>query len=116
MSMHEGPATALPEVITRYLTAHCARDTESAISAFAGDAVVVDDGRTYAGADGVRTFVTKAAAEFKYTTTLIAAEEIAPDKYLAVNHLAGNFPGSPVDLRYQFALHDGLIASLTIEP
>ncbi len=33
---------------------------------------------------------------------------------LAVIHLEGNFPGSPVDLRYRFAMRDDLIASLVI--
>jgi len=30
--------------------------------------------------------------------------------------VTGNFPGSPVDLRYSFALEQGKIASLEITP
>ena len=116
MTASDIPTTALPEIVTRYLAAHRVRDADTAISAFTADAVVVDDGRSYAGTEAIREFLTKAAAEFEYTTTLIAAEEISPGQFVAVNHVAGNFPGSPVDLRYRFALRDGLIAALTIEP
>jgi hypothetical protein len=30
--------------------------------------------------------------------------------------VTGNFPGSPVDLRYRFRLDHGLVASLEIAP
>lgn len=109
-------STVLPEPVTRYLAAHRVRDADTAITAFTPDAVVVDDGRTYAGTEAIRTFLTKAAAEFTFTTTLTSAEQIGPEQFVAVHHVAGDFPGSPVDLRYRFALRDNLIASLIIEP
>ncbi|MEU5907182.1 hypothetical protein ABZ780_22800 [Micromonospora sp. NPDC047467] len=37
----------LPAPIRAYLPAHQARDTEAAISVFAADAAVTDEGRTY---------------------------------------------------------------------
>lgn len=40
---------ALPEVITRYLKAHRVHDNATAITAFTGDATVIDDGNTYQG-------------------------------------------------------------------
>ena len=35
---------------------------------------------------------------------------------VVTSHLVGNFPGSPVDLRYFFVLKDGMIAELEIVP
>ena len=32
------------------------------------------------------------------------------------NHLEGNFPGGTADLRFQFFVSGGRIASLTIQP
>ncbi len=111
-----GIETVLPEVVTRYLDAHRVRDTDTALATFEADAVVVDDGRTYAGRDAIREFLTRAASEFTYTTTLIATEQLGPEQFVAVHHVAGDFPGSPVDLRYRFDLRDDRIVSLVIQP
>jgi hypothetical protein len=106
----------LPEVIGRYQDAHDHHDTERALSAFAADARVVDEDREYRGADQIRTWLATAAAEFTYTRTLLDVEVVDGDAWLVVNRLEGNFPGGVVDLRYRFALRDGLIAELTIAP
>lgn len=114
--MYDIPATTLPKVVTRYLDAHRVRDADVAIAAFTPDATVVDDGCTYAGHDAIREFLTKAAAEFTFTSTLIAVEQPGERLWVAVHHVAGDFPGSPIDLRYTFTLQEGLIASLVIAP
>ena len=33
---------------------------------------------------------------------------------VVISHTAGNFPGSPVDLRYAFRLERGKIAAMTV--
>lgn len=106
----------LPEVITRYLTAHRAHDTATAIAAFTREATVIDDGKTYEGADAIRDWLDRAAGEYTYTVSLTAAEQTDATHYTATNHLEGNFPGGTVDLRYQFTLGDGFIERLVIEP
>jgi ketosteroid isomerase-like protein len=106
----------LPETITRYLDAHRVHDTSTALGAFAGDAVVVDDGKTYAGTAAIERWLTAAASEYTYTTELTAAHRIDASHYVVTNHLEGDFPGGQVDLRYRFTFHDGLIDDLTIEP
>ena len=45
------------------------------------DARVVDDGRTYEGISGVESFLRNAASEYTYTRTLVAAEEVGPDRW-----------------------------------
>ncbi|MFE3162544.1 nuclear transport factor 2 family protein [Streptomyces sp. NPDC059224] len=107
---------ALPEVITRYLDAHRARDTATALGAFHPEATVTDDGRTHRGAPAIETWLTRAAGEYTYTTELTAAWKTAPDRYVATQHLEGDFPGGTVDLHYRFALSDGRIETLVIEP
>ena len=83
---------------------------------FCTDAVVIDEGHTYRGIDGVESFLGNAASEYTYTRTLLSAEEQAPDEWLVANHLEGNFPGGVVDLRYELRLVDGLISHLRIAP
>jgi ketosteroid isomerase-like protein len=107
---------ALPETITRYLKAHHARDTATAVAAFTGDATVVDDGRTYEGTAAIERWLNRSAGEFTYTIELTGAQRTGATHYVATHHLEGDFPGGTVDLRYQFTLRDDLVARLVIEP
>ncbi|MFD3454317.1 nuclear transport factor 2 family protein [Streptomyces sp. NPDC058691] len=106
----------LPGTVTRYLQAHLVRDTATAISAFTPDATVTDDGRTYEGRAAIERWLDRAASEYTYTTEQIAAERADAEHYIVTNHLEGDFPGGVVDLRYRFALRDGLIERLDIAP
>ncbi|MFI6597183.1 nuclear transport factor 2 family protein [Nonomuraea sp. NPDC050536] len=106
----------LPEVITRYLTAHRAHDTATAVTTFTDDATVIDDGNTYQGSAAIERWLDRSATEFTYTIHLTGAQQTDATRYIATHHLEGNFPGGSIDLRYQFALRDGLIERLVIEP
>ncbi len=116
MSSNSSSTTEVPPAITIYQAAHDRRDVPTALAQFTADASVVDDGRTYEGLSGVESFLRTAASEYTYTRTLIAAKEIAPDRWRVTNHLDGDFPGGQVDLSYEFHVVGGLIARLTIAP
>ncbi|MEU5272949.1 nuclear transport factor 2 family protein [Streptomyces hygroscopicus] len=107
---------ALPEVITRYLTAHRAHDTATAVTAFTDDATVIDNGNTYQGTAAIERWVGRSATEFTYTIRLTGTQQTDTAHYIATHHLEGNFPGGTIDLRYQFTLRDDLIEHLVIEP
>ena len=92
-----------------------ARDVDAALRAFTPNAVIVDDGTTYRGTEGIRRFLGKAGAQFTYTTTLVAAER-TDAHWVATNRLEGDFPGGDVELRYRFAMDGDLIAGLVIAP
>ena len=106
----------LPATIQGYLAAHQARDHDTALRAFTPTSVVVDDGTTYRGTGEIRRFLSKAGAEFTYTTTLVAAERTDDTHWVAVHRLEGDFPGGVVDLRYRFAMDGDLVAELVIAP
>jgi ketosteroid isomerase-like protein len=119
--VHDTPApsgddTPLPATVRRYQDAHDRHDTDVALSAFAPDAAVFDDGKEFHGTDEIRTWLTTTASEYTFTRTLVSAEPVDDDTWLVVNHLEGNFPGGVVDLRYRFALGDDLISELVIAP
>ncbi|MDY7103770.1 MAG: nuclear transport factor 2 family protein [Actinomycetota bacterium] len=106
---------ALPATIRRFLAAHVAGDTDTAIAAFDGDAVVVDQGRTFSGTDELLDFLHKAGSEFTYTTELVGAERIDDEHWVAHNRLEGDFPGGVADLAYRFTVGvDGLVTELVI--
>jgi ketosteroid isomerase-like protein len=106
----------LPDVVTSYLSAHRAHDTAAALAAFTDDATVIDAGNTYNGTAAIKNWLNRSSTEFTYTVELTAAHKTDATRYTATNRLEGNFPGGIVDLRYQFALRDGLIERLVIEP
>ncbi|OEU87647.1 hypothetical protein DB35_28890 [Streptomyces abyssalis] len=106
----------LPPAVGRCLDAYGAGDTAAAAAYFAGDATVVDDGRTYTGTDSITAWLGTSATEWTYTMTPTAFRRTGDEQYEITQHVVGDFPGGVVDLRWRFALRDGLIARLVIEP
>ncbi|TML43453.1 MAG: nuclear transport factor 2 family protein [Actinobacteria bacterium] len=105
----------LPDIIVRYLEAHDRHDTDAALSTFAPDATVADDGHEYADSDAIRHWLAETSTRFTYTRTLVETEALGAGRWQVTNHLEGDFPGKVVDLRYQFVLTRDLISALVIE-
>jgi hypothetical protein len=102
----------LPEPIAAYFAADRQRP-EALARCFTAHAVVKDEGRTHTGLEAIKTWQARASAQYTYTADPFALEH--QDGYQVVSsRVVGNFPGSPVDLRYRFRLERGLIASLEI--
>ena len=106
----------LPTVIRTYLTAHQARDADTAIATFAADAVVTDEGRTHHGCEEIRSWLGSAAGEYTYTTEFTGATRTGHVRFDVVQHLEGNFPGRQADLHFRFTLDGPSICRLEIEP
>lgn len=111
-----GVPTDLPSVITVYQEAHDQHDVEGALAAFTEDAVVRDEGQDWAGLEQIRQWLTKTSTEYTFTRTLLGIEPTGTNSWLVRNRLEGNFPGSVVDLRYEFTLNGEHIARLAIAP
>jgi ketosteroid isomerase-like protein len=106
---------ALPKVIHSYFAADRGSDPEAVARCFTDTATVRDEGNTYRGRDAIRQWVARSSTEYTYTVEpfAIAAEG---DSIVVTGHVVGNFPGSPVDLRYRFGLDGDRIAALEIMP
>ncbi|MCU1360453.1 MAG: hypothetical protein JWN99_1742 [Ilumatobacteraceae bacterium] len=114
-------AIDVPDVIAKYLAATSTNDADLLVSCFSEDAVVIDDGKTVQGRAEIRAWRDEVSAAFEYTMEPISSTELdipVADvrSYIIVATIAGNFPGSPVDLSYRFDLRDDLIAALVIAP
>jgi hypothetical protein len=77
--------------------------------------VVQDEGHTYRGRAAIRQWKADASAKYQYTSEPFACEQ-KDGRVVVTSRLTGNFPGSPVNLRFFFGLDDGKIASLEIIP
>jgi hypothetical protein len=80
---------------------------------FTKDAVIKDEGKTYTGQEEIRRWRTEVTTKYSYTSEPFAIED-ANGLTLVRSHLVGDFPGSPVDLRFFFRLERGKIAFLEI--
>lgn len=107
-------AVSLPAPIARYFAADGTRGADVA-DCFTSDAVVVDERRTHRGREAIARWKSETSTQYQYTVEPIAID--ADGEALVVTaHLAGTFPGSPIDLRYRFTLADDAIARLEIAP
>ena len=105
-------ALRLPKPIATYFTAEKA-DPEAFARCFAEDAVVKDEGHTYTGLSAIKQWRTEAQKKYVYTSEPFASTE-EDGKTIITSRLTGNFPGSPIDLRYFFTLEGNKIVSLEI--
>jgi len=107
-------ALTLPEPLATYFTAAPSLDgAEAIVRCFSPQALVKDEGRSHFGHDAIRAWQRQASSQYRYTSEPFA---VAPTDggCLVTSRVTGNFPGSPVDLRYHFQLAGGLITSLEI--
>lgn len=105
----------LPDAIDAYFSADKKGNAQAVAEGFTQDATVIDEGNTYTGRNAIRRWMANASTQYTYT---VEPFDIAEDGQLTIvtSHLVGNFPGSPVDLRYFFVLRGDKIAGLEIVP
>ena len=106
----------MPKPIAAYFTADADKSDRDAVArCFTEDAIVKDEGHTYAGRAAIKRWKESSSTKYEYTSEPLTCEETG-GKTVITSRLVGNFPGSPVDLRYVFQLDGDRIASLEIDP
>ena len=107
--------TDLPPLVAQFFEASKAQDLDRFVACFAADAVVEDEGKTHNGTAAIREW--KRQSQNRYTYTAEPIDLVERDgKTILIATLTGDFPGSPVDLTYEFTIADGAIAALSIHP
>lgn len=105
----------LPPQIARYFAADNSGDTTQIQECFTQDATAIDEGNTYKGRSAIREWMANASTQYSYTVEPFSLTEEG-GRTVVTSHLEGNFPGSPVDLRYFFVIEGEQIAELEIVP
>lgn len=103
---------ALPKPIAAYFLADRV-DADAVAQCFTEAAVVKDEGHTYNGWAAIKKWKEDASAKYMYTIEPITLESL-DRKEVVTCRLEGNFPGSPVNLRFLFELAPDGIAALEI--
>lgn len=103
----------LPRSIEAYFIADRDGGPAAVAAAFTSDGIVRDEGKTHVGRDAIHKW--KAGTTQKYTYTMEPFSVADEDgKTEVMCHVVGDFPGSPVDLRFSFVLADEKIAELQV--
>jgi hypothetical protein len=90
-------------------------DGEAVGRCFTENAVVKDEGHDHSGIAAIKQWKTDSSKKYTYTCEPFKSEQQA-GKTVITARLVGNFPGSPVNLRYFFSLDGDKIAALEIIP
>lgn len=104
----------LPEPVAAYFEAD-KRDADAVARCFTQRGVVRDEGRTHAGPAAIAAWKRAVSAKYACVTEPLRLEQAAA-RHVVTTRVTGNFPGSPIELRFVFCLERGKIASLEITP
>ena len=105
--------TTLARPVARYVAGANAQDIQAVTACFAEDAVVHDEGRRREGIPGIREWAEEVSEQYHPSVEVIRVAEM-DGKTVLSGRVSGNFPGSPVELRYVFTLDGEKIARLEI--
>ncbi|WP_312409678.1 nuclear transport factor 2 family protein [Shinella sp.] len=104
----------MPESIADFFIADRDGGPDELAAVFTENAIVKDAGETLVGHEAIRQWKVDYTQKYGPTTTdpfFIATED---GRTQVTAHVAGDFPGSPVDLRYFFVIAGDRIAELEI--
>jgi hypothetical protein len=104
----------LPPAISAYFEAD-KLDSEAVAQCFTPNAIVKDEGITYNGSNEIKRWKAETTTKYVYTSEPLATK-VESGVNIVTGRVTGNFPGSPVDLRFFFRLENDRIAALEIIP
>jgi hypothetical protein len=102
----------LPAPIAAYFAADAA-DAHGVARCFTENAVVVDEHREHRGRRAIARWKAEATTKYHYTSEPLTVDVSGADVIVAAR-VTGDFPGSPIELRYRFVLDGDKIARLEI--
>ena len=100
------------------VAAYFAGDTigaEAVAQCFTDGAVVIDERQEHRGRAAIARWKAEASAKFRYSIERLRVH-LSGDLVTVTGRVTGDFPGSPVELQYHFALEGDKIARLEIAP
>lgn len=117
--------TDIPAPVADYLAAKVDNHVEAVLKNFADDAILHDEGKNHVGISAIRDWAAEHSVQsehrseistrYRLERTVVEAHRIGAAA-VALVRVAGNFPGSPVDLHHHFTVSDDRITALTICP
>ena len=107
------PNMKLSRPIESYIAAANAQDVDAVTACFSEGAVVHDDKQERQGIAAIRRWAEEVSEKYHPTVEVLDIAETDGSTVLT-GRISGNFPGSPIELRYAFVLNRGKIERLEI--
>jgi hypothetical protein len=115
MSSDLSSETVIPEQIRRYFALAAQPDREAYFAQFRADALVEDESRDYHGIDAIRTWRREVPRVSYRIKAIQHRDQPGARGHDARVEIAGEFPGSPVELTFHFEFDPvGKLQVLTI--
>ena len=105
--------TELSPTLVEYFAATNAHDVAAMIALFAKESVVEDEGRQRHGLVAIRDWMKETIEKYDFKVDPIESTRRL-GKTAVLASVSGRFPGSPINLRYEFTVDGGKIARLEI--
>jgi len=105
----------LPAPVAAYIAAENGDDAAALAHCFAENAVAQDEGHTMKGLATIQRWKTETKQKYRHTVEPLAAIQ-KDGKTVVTVRLAGESPGSPIELQFVIGLEGDRISSLEILP
>jgi SnoaL-like domain len=103
----------LPSAVQDFFSGKNARNLPLALSGFSPDPVVKDEHHEYIGRDAIAEWLNSSTAQYDDQVAVQGSEADGTD-VVVLGEVSGTFPGSPIVLRFRFAMAEGKISELAI--
>lgn len=104
---------SLPKAVDAYFASSNAHAPEALAQTFAADAVVTDESRTHRGRAAIAAWARETVDKYRMTIMPLSATE-KNGRAVVKAKVEGTFPGSPIELTFNFELDGDGIKSLKI--
>lgn len=106
----------LSKPLKQYFDAANSGDLETLIECFTPNARVYDEGQWLVGRDALTEWASESRRKYNSQASPLAIDRSGDGRSVVVAEVRGNFPGSPIDLRFHFTIDNNAIAALEIKP
>lgn len=103
----------LPSAVQDFFSGKNARNLPLALSGFSSDPVVKDERHEYIGQNAIAEWLKSSTAQYDDQVIVQGIETDGTD-VVVLGEVSGTFPGSPIVLRFRFAMAEGKISQLSI--
>src|SRR5438552_2030266 len=106
-------STKLPQPLAAYFAGVNIHDIDAMLAPFTEAAIVKDEGQERRGLAAIREWIEETTRKYRVTIVVTNVAETAGNTTVT-GRVSGNFPGSPIELRYAFILDGQKIVRLEI--
>lgn len=101
----------LPKAVQELVKTQNDFDSTAYAKCFTETAVVFDEGKTHTGRKEIEQWIDKANKDYRATMKPL---EYSETEQTLTTEVSGNFPGSPIKMKYHYEFEDGMIQALKI--